>query len=89
MSVDTESSCIHQIGEVAGQVWHELAQVEKTSVSKLVKSMDAPRDIVMQAIGWLAREGKIEIQETSRGRSIALTEEEAQYSLASHQNEAA
>ena len=79
MSVETGSNCVHQIGEIAGQVWRELAHVETTSVSKLAKSVDAPRDVVMQAIGWLAREGKINIIETSRGRSISLTPAEAQF----------
>ena len=68
--------CIHQIGEVAGCVWQELAKVETTSISKLTKSVDAPRDVVLQAIGWLARENKIEIFEKSRGRFISLSREE-------------
>jgi hypothetical protein len=71
-----KSDCIHQIGEVAGCVWQELAKVESTSISKLVKSVDAPRDVILQAIGWLARENKIEIVEKSRGRAISLTHAE-------------
>ena len=71
-----KNDCIHQIGEVAGCVWRELAKVETTSISQLAKSLDAPRDIVMQAVGWLARENKIEIVEKSRGRSISLASEE-------------
>ncbi len=71
-----KNDCIHQIGEVAGSVWQELAKVESTSISKLAKSVDAPRDVVLQAIGWLARENKIEIVEKSRGRFISLTRDE-------------
>lgn len=74
--MNDKNECIDHIGEVAGHVWRELAKVETTSISKLVQSVDAPRDIVMQAIGWLARENKIEIIEKSRGRSISLTHEE-------------
>jgi hypothetical protein len=42
------------------------------SNAKLAKEIDAPRDVVMQAVGWLAREGKVMIIEGSRGRSIEL-----------------
>ncbi len=65
-------SCTSQIGEVAGAVWHTLAEGGPTTLTKLAKNVDAPRDVVMQAIGWLAREGKVEIAETGRKRSISL-----------------
>ena len=42
------------------------------SLAKLAKSMDVPRDVIMQAIGWLAREEKVELEEASRGRIIRL-----------------
>ena len=31
-------------------------------------------DAVMQAVGWLARENKVTLDETTRGRVVALTE---------------
>ena len=68
----TNASCLGQIGEVAGQIWHTLDEQGPLSISKLVKAVDAPRDTVMQAIGWLAREDKVEIDETSRGRVVSL-----------------
>ena len=45
-------SGIDQIGETAGIVWHMLDENGPMSFNKLVKSMDVPRDVVMQAIGW-------------------------------------
>jgi hypothetical protein len=42
------------------------------SLTKLLKVVEAPRDSVMQAVGWLAREGKIALDATPRGRVIAL-----------------
>ena len=45
------------------------------SLAKLVERVGGNRDVVMQAIGWLAREGKIEIAETKRGRIVSLREE--------------
>ncbi len=63
------------IGFTAGKVWHVLHDQGRMSVRKVIESVDAPRDLVLQAIGWLAREDKIEIEETSRGRLIWLKEE--------------
>ena len=62
-----------RIGETAGQVWHFLNSKSKVSLTQLAKEIDAPRDQVMQAVGWLAREGKIAIDENGRSRSISLT----------------
>ena len=62
-----------RIGEVAGQVWHCLSAAESASFTQLAKEVDAPRDLVMQAVGWLAREGKISISENGRNRSVALS----------------
>lgn len=78
MSTESNSPFVLQIGEAAGQVWHVLAAEETVSFTKLVKAVDAPRDMVMQAVGWLARENKIEIIESSRGRTISLTPSEVQ-----------
>ena len=72
MAEATPASHIEQIGETAGLVWHALDGEESLSVTKLVELIEAPRDTVMQAIGWLAREGKISIEQTKRGRMISL-----------------
>jgi hypothetical protein len=68
----TVVSGVEQIGEVAGQVWQTLHTDGPLSLAKLVKSVDQPRDLVMQALGWLAREDKLEIDENSRGKAISL-----------------
>jgi hypothetical protein len=72
MDTDDRTSCISEIGERAGQVWHILEQQGPMSLTKLLKVVEAPRDSVMQAVGWLAREGKIALDATPRGRVIAL-----------------
>ena len=61
-----------QIGETAGKVWRLLEEGGPHSYSKLIKEIDEPRDLVLQAIGWLAREDKLDIQETKRGRMLSL-----------------
>ncbi|MBP88538.1 MAG: hypothetical protein CMJ64_17785 [Planctomycetaceae bacterium] len=74
MTVVAELCAVEQIGETAGVVWHCLSENGAMSMTKLVKSIDAPRDTVMQAVGWLAREDKVTIDETTRGRVVALTD---------------
>ena len=51
-------SCLHEIGETAGQVWQALHKQGSLSVAKLVEHVGGNRDVVMQAVGWLAREGE-------------------------------
>jgi len=69
------TSCIQQIGETAGEVWRVLAdEGAPMSLAQLAKRGDQPRDVIMQAIGWLAREDKVRIEENGRTRTIALAE---------------
>jgi hypothetical protein len=72
MSTDTVANEIENIGAAAGLVWHYLDDNGPVTLSKLAKDVDAPRDQVMQGVGWLAREGKVRFEETSRSKVIAL-----------------
>jgi hypothetical protein len=72
MATATCVSCIPHVGEVAGTVWRVLSENGRISTSKLVKAVDEPRDTVMLALGWLAREEKITIDEEGRNRMVAL-----------------
>ena len=65
-------SCVEQIGDTAGVLWHYLNDHGPRTVSQLVKDVDAPRDVVMQAVGWLAREGKVSIEEDRGKKTIGL-----------------
>ncbi|MGI8982357.1 MAG: winged helix-turn-helix domain-containing protein [Pirellulaceae bacterium] len=75
MSTKISSSLVDQIGDAAGTLWHALHKDGSMSVAKLVETVELNRDLVMQAIGWLAREGKLQITETKRGRILALREQ--------------
>ena len=63
---------VENIGETAGIAWSVLSEDGPMSVAKLVQAVGSPRDIVMQALGWLAREGKIWIEEEGRSRIVSL-----------------
>ncbi len=71
MSTD-QASCVTHIGETAGAVWRVLAESGPISMAKLVKAVGEPRDTVMQALGWLAREDKVWIRDEGRSRVVSL-----------------
>ncbi len=66
MATAIRESCLSEVGDTAGKVWHILDQKGSLTIAKLVKEIDAPRNVIMQALGWLAREDKIEIEEDGR-----------------------
>ena len=72
MATVEANSAVEKIGATAGQIWHHLDESGPLKITQLVKEIDAPRDMVMQAIGWLAREEKIVIDEHSRSRVVSL-----------------
>ncbi len=72
MATATSMTCVEQIGETAGEVWRLLESDGPLALTKLVKEIDAPRDVIMQAVGWLAREDKVWIEEEGRARVLHL-----------------
>ncbi len=49
-----------EIGHVAGDVWAALGKDGELTLAALKKAVKAPPDLVVAAIGWLAREDKLE-----------------------------
>jgi hypothetical protein len=74
MTPAAQQSAVQQIGETAGVVWRTLTENGPQSIAKVVERVGGNRDLCMQAIGWLAREGKLDITETKRGRVVSLKE---------------
>lgn len=72
MTVAVARHNVEGIGEVAGLVWKYLDESGPVTLSKLARDIDAPRDTVMQGVGWLAREGKIDFHEGPRSKLISL-----------------
>jgi Winged helix-turn-helix domain (DUF2582) len=60
-----------EIGRVAGDVWGLLVQEGSQTLAAIKKSVDAPADVVAAAIGWLAREDKLEF--TTSGRAVKIS----------------
>ena len=66
------SPTLVRIGEAAGVLWSYLAAHGPTSLTVLSKGVGVPRDTLLQALGWLARENKIDIADKGRGKIISL-----------------
>ena len=49
------------IGLTAGQIWNYLNENGETSVSKMKKELDLKGNFAELGLGWLAREGKVEM----------------------------
>jgi hypothetical protein len=61
-----------QIGEVAGEIWGLLASGEGQTLAAIKKSVNASPDLTAAAIGWLAREDKLEFVTNGRTLKISL-----------------
>ena len=72
MATASCDSQIEQIGATAGDVWQVLFEQGSMSMAKLINAVGQPRNTVMLALGWLAREDKISIEEDGRARIISL-----------------
>jgi hypothetical protein len=62
----------HDVGNVAGEIWGLLTTNGDQTLAAIKKSVDAPADIVLAAIGWLAREDKLEFATSGRTVKISL-----------------
>jgi len=62
---------IQTIGEVAGKVWAALRENGEMSVAQLKKSVESNAFLLDSALGWLAREDKINL--TKVGNSVKVT----------------
>ena len=71
-TVDILSHQVESIGSIAGLVWEYLDQKGPVTLSKLAREINAPRDLVMQGVGWLAREEKIEFHPGDKSKLISL-----------------
>ncbi len=61
-----------RIGATAGKVWEYLAANGETTTAELARRIDAPRDVLQRALGWLAREDKLIIEKTGVVEKVRL-----------------
>lgn len=63
-----------EIGDAAGKVWKILDKKGPMSKSRIAKETKLSANLLNQAIGWLAREGKLAIEKSKKGEMITLNE---------------
>jgi hypothetical protein len=69
---------IEEIGAVAGAIWRALDTNGEMTLAKLKKDVDAEGPLFDWAIGWLAREDKIELMRDKRSIRVSLKGRETQ-----------
>ena len=61
-----------QVGDAAGQVWRLLDQGGPQSLAQLKKKLNGGSELLGFAVGWLAREDKLEILKEKKSIVLRL-----------------
>lgn len=61
-----------QVGVTAGKVWQILSDFGPQTVAQLKKRLNGSGELVGFALGWLAREDKIDISQDKKVLKVAL-----------------
>ena len=64
---------IKQIGDMAGKIWHKLGDKGEMNMASLSRSVKSKNDVVYPALGWLARENKIQFRKKAGKQVVSLT----------------
>jgi hypothetical protein len=63
---------ITEIGIVAGEIWHALDQAGEYRLERLCVALDRPRELVLMSLGWLCREGHVQLEGGGEDYRITL-----------------
>jgi len=63
----------NKIGEISGKIWKILGEKEDVEISKLPQILKEKGEIVYQALGWLAREDKINYHSKEKKTFVSLS----------------
>lgn len=61
-----------QVGDAAGEVWHLLNRGGPQTLAQLKKKLNGSGELLGFAVGWLAREDKLEIIQQKRSILLRL-----------------
>ena len=64
---------VEKIGCDAGLVWNALNEADVLGVKQLKKITKLKDKEVYAAIGWLAREGKVNVEESEDGKDLLVS----------------
>ncbi|MDH4257407.1 MAG: winged helix-turn-helix domain-containing protein [Candidatus Aminicenantes bacterium] len=65
-----------KVGATAGQIWDLLKKKGEVNMAELPRLLKEKSTVVYQAIGWLARENKIEYRTAATKTFVSLAESE-------------
>lgn len=68
-----------QIGATAGAIWQALQDNGKLALSQVPKAIKEKESLAFQAVGWLAREDKIEFQVEGKKTYVILASKERRH----------
>ncbi len=60
------------IGQTAGKIWDTLNVENEISLTRLPKMVGERETVVYQALGWLAREDKIEYEQKGNRTLVSI-----------------
>lgn len=63
-----------KVGDTAGEVWRILNDSGPQTVAQLKKKLNGTGDVLNFALGWLAREDKIDITVEKKNFKVSLKE---------------
>ena len=63
---------MNKIGITAGQIWKYIDKNSEVTALKLKSALGITNTVLYMGLGWLAREGKINIVEYAKGYKISL-----------------
>ena len=63
---------LDDIGTIAGEIWHYLEKNEEASLGKLTQELKKTDRMILLGLGWLAREGQLNIEKRQRATYFML-----------------
>jgi len=63
---------ILEVGETAGKIWHLLNDEGPQTLAQIKKRVNGSSELASLALGWLAREDKVEIRLEKKSYKVAL-----------------
>ena len=61
-----------QVGETAGKIWEMLNESGPQTLAQIKKRFGGSGELVTFALGWLAREGKVDISQDKKTFRVTL-----------------
>ena len=58
---------ITEIGITAGDIWHYLDKHNSATLQELITGIRKPRELILMSLGWLAREGHVNLGDEKTG----------------------